>query len=169
MKPVRVEGHLEPTLDWWRAKALSSAGLRRLLAVLTVENLKVDIPPPKIDTVCLADALPWQETVAPSTRASTRHGRTKGSSLGSRRSNTSATKDRVNLGLLVGRIRVVGLPPDGDRRVDPPRPLEAGQELARFEMGSTIVLVAPPGGPTPLDSLKPGQTLRLGQVIGHFA
>jgi phosphatidylserine decarboxylase len=71
--------------------------------------------------------------------------------------------------VIVGRIRVVGLPPNGDRIVDPPRPIEAGQELARFEMGSTIVLVAPPGGPTPLDSLEPGQTLRLGEVIGHFA
>ncbi|MCP5023349.1 MAG: phosphatidylserine decarboxylase, partial [bacterium] len=29
--------------------------------------------------------------------------------------------------VIVGRIRVVGLPPDGDRRVDPPRPLEVGQ------------------------------------------
>ncbi|MCA9002470.1 MAG: phosphatidylserine decarboxylase [Planctomycetes bacterium] len=70
--------------------------------------------------------------------------------------------------VIVGRIRVVGLPPDGDRVLDPPRPLESGQELARFEMGSTIVLVAPPGGPTPLKSLTPGQTLRLGEAIGHF-
>lgn len=69
--------------------------------------------------------------------------------------------------LNVGRIRVVGLEPGAS--VSPARPLdfERGGELARFEMGSTVVLVAPPGSYAALDGLAPGMPLRLGQPIGR--
>jgi phosphatidylserine decarboxylase len=67
--------------------------------------------------------------------------------------------------LNVGRIRVVGVEPGADV---PARglPLERGGELARFEMGSTVVLLTPPGCWEPLPGLEPGAALRLGQPIG---
>ena len=67
--------------------------------------------------------------------------------------------------LNVGRIRVVGVEPGADA---PPGglALERGGELARFEMGSTVVLLTPPGGWEPLPGLEPGAALRLGQPIG---
>jgi phosphatidylserine decarboxylase len=68
--------------------------------------------------------------------------------------------------LNVGRIRVVGVDPE--RGLLPPGGLgfERGAELARFEMGSTVVLLAPPGTFAPLPGLAPGADLRLGQPIG---
>lgn len=69
--------------------------------------------------------------------------------------------------LNVGRIRVVGLEPGQDVRGDHPLDFERGGELARFEMGSTVVLVAPPESYTPLDTLELGMSLRLGQPIGR--
>ncbi|MFT7677301.1 MAG: phosphatidylserine decarboxylase [Planctomycetota bacterium] len=72
--------------------------------------------------------------------------------------------------LNVGRIRVLGIAPLEERQdLDPPRPFERGEELARFELGSTIVLLAPKGGPTPDASLAPGQSVRLGQSIGAWS
>lgn len=69
--------------------------------------------------------------------------------------------------LNVGRIRVVGLEPGRD--VSPAQPLdfERGGELARFEMGSTVVLIAPPQSYVALDTLELGMALRLGQPIGR--
>lgn len=66
--------------------------------------------------------------------------------------------------LNVGRIRVLGV----DRDRSPARPLAfaRGEELARFEMGSTVVLVAPPGAAVPQADLYPGRGLRLGRQIG---
>ncbi len=64
--------------------------------------------------------------------------------------------------LNVGRIRVVGVEPGG-----PPSGMarfERGAELARFEMGSTVVLVVPAG--TPLPDTAPGQPVRLGRELG---
>ncbi len=68
------------------------------------------------------------------------------------------TEDGDWLGLLfvaalnVGGMRFgfdpsLGSPPmpEGGRRYDPPVRLEAGAELGRFELGSTVVLFAPPG------------------------
>jgi len=46
--------------------------------------------------------------------------------------------------LNVGRIRVVGVEPSPSGQVTPPRRLVRGDELARFELGSTVILVAPP-------------------------
>lgn len=63
--------------------------------------------------------------------------------------------------LNVGRIRVVGVEPGAT----PERPLAfaRGAELARFEMGSTVVLVVP--GARAIEGLAPGDSVRLGQRI----
>jgi phosphatidylserine decarboxylase len=67
--------------------------------------------------------------------------------------------------LNVGRIRVVGVAAAGA----PPGPLafERGAELARFEMGSTVVLVVPGG--RALGDLRPGAAVRLGQRLADLS
>jgi phosphatidylserine decarboxylase len=65
--------------------------------------------------------------------------------------------------LNVGRIRVVGVAPSTSPAR--PVPLAKGAELGRFELGSTVVLVAPPGAVEPREGLLPGARLRLGQPI----
>ena len=47
-----------------------------------------------------------------------------------------------------------------------PTTLPKGAEMARFNMGSTVILLFPPGAGDWIDTLKPGQTLRLGERIG---
>lgn len=47
-----------------------------------------------------------------------------------------------------------------------PTTLPKGAEMARFNMGSTVILLFPPGAADWIDALKPGQTLRLGERIG---
>lgn len=69
--------------------------------------------------------------------------------------------------LNVGRIRVVGV--EHGTSPDAPLPFERGAELARFEMGSTVVLVYPRGSATPLAGLEPGTPVRLGNALGRFA
>jgi len=71
--------------------------------------------------------------------------------------------------LNVGRIRVVGVEPGHAGALEPPRPLERGAELARFEMGSTVVLIAPPGLLRPAPGLALGRALRMGEPIGEYA
>jgi phosphatidylserine decarboxylase len=63
--------------------------------------------------------------------------------------------------LNVGRIRIVGIEPGAA----PSRPLEfaRGAELARFELGSTVVLVVP--GAQPVTDLAAGASVRLGQRL----
>ena len=68
--------------------------------------------------------------------------------------------------LNVGRIRVVGVE-QGRERATHPTPFARGDELARFEMGSTVVLVAPPGGPRPVEGLAVGDAVRMGTPIGR--
>ena len=70
--------------------------------------------------------------------------------------------------LNVGRIRVVGVDPAHAGPLRPPRAFARGAELARFEMGSTIVLVTPPGCAAPLSGLAPGRHVRLGEPNGTF-
>ena len=70
--------------------------------------------------------------------------------------------------LNVGRIRVVGVQPEHTGPVDPPLERARGAELARFEMGSTIVLISPPGGPEFTEELSVGDSVRLGQTIGRY-
>lgn len=67
--------------------------------------------------------------------------------------------------LNVGRIRVVGVEPGADGRARPARELARGDELARFELGSTVVLIAPRGFARPSE-LAPGARVRMGQLLG---
>ena len=68
--------------------------------------------------------------------------------------------------LIVGRIRVVGVDPSHSGPVVPPRPFARGEEIGRFEMGSTVVLVTPPGFMRPAPGAAHGATPRLGEAIG---
>ncbi len=70
--------------------------------------------------------------------------------------------------LNVGRIRVVGVNPCAQVTLDPPPKFERGAELARFEMGSTIVLVSPAGGLEPLAGTRVGESVRMGQAIASW-
>lgn len=45
--------------------------------------------------------------------------------------------------------------------------LPRGAELGRFNMGSTVILLLPPGVARWSATLAPGQTVRVGQTIGH--
>lgn len=67
--------------------------------------------------------------------------------------------------LIVGRIRVVGVEPMFAGQVDPPRPFARGEEIGRFEMGSTVVMVTPPGFLSPLEATSQGKSIRLGEAI----
>jgi phosphatidylserine decarboxylase len=97
-----------------------------------------------------------------------------------RRGRVLATNERVVLRLVeprgtwflvmvgalnVGRIRVVGVAPG--RTPGRPVPFAKGAELARFELGSTVVLVAPEGSVEPEAGLAPGLALRLGRAIAR--
>jgi phosphatidylserine decarboxylase len=66
----------------------------------------------------------------------------------------------------VGRIRITGEDGGGQEAPGRSRRFARGEEIARFEMGSTVVLVAPPGSADPCEGLVPGARLRLGQPIG---
>lgn len=73
----------------------------------------------------------------------------------------------------VGRMRVVFDPIVSnaggreviEREVVPPMQLAAGQEIGRFEMGSTVVLLFPPGQIH--WTVAPGQAVRVGERIGR--
>lgn len=70
--------------------------------------------------------------------------------------------------LNVGRIRVCGI--EGRDSGPLPRPVRfaRGAELARFELGSTVVLVFPPGGPVLETGLQESAALRMGEALGRF-
>ncbi len=61
---------------------------------------------------------------------------------------------------LFGRQRV-------ERSYDPPLPVAKGEEIARFEMGSTVILLLPEGVETRLD-VAPGTPVRMGSAIARF-
>jgi phosphatidylserine decarboxylase len=44
--------------------------------------------------------------------------------------------------------------------------LERGEELGRFNLGSTVIVVLPEGGPRLADGVSPGAPVRLGQPLG---
>ena len=69
--------------------------------------------------------------------------------------------------LNVGRMRVVGVAPYGEP-ASPPPTFDRGAELARFEMGSTIVLLAPKGTYTRVSGLDPDVPVKLGEVLGRL-
>ncbi|HZJ53840.1 MAG TPA: archaetidylserine decarboxylase [Myxococcaceae bacterium] len=54
----------------------------------------------------------------------------------------------------------------GLRTYLPPRPVEKGAELGRFEMGSTVILLFEPGRVVWDDRLVPDAVVRMGQRIG---
>jgi len=72
--------------------------------------------------------------------------------------------------LNVARIRILGVEPGEDLAFDPDsqRQFERGAELARFEMGSTVILVAPAGGLQPNATLGQGDAIKLGQPIADW-
>ncbi|MBL8859178.1 MAG: phosphatidylserine decarboxylase [Planctomycetes bacterium] len=70
--------------------------------------------------------------------------------------------------LNVGRMRVVGVEPTHSGPLARPRAFERGAELARFEMGSTIVLFAPPGTTACESALREGASVRMGSAIGRW-
>lgn len=70
--------------------------------------------------------------------------------------------------LNVGRMRVVGIEPTDRRTLAPAPAFARGAELARFEMGSTIVFVTPPGACEPRAGLAQGASVRLGAAIGRW-
>jgi phosphatidylserine decarboxylase len=55
----------------------------------------------------------------------------------------------------------------GLRTYHPPKPVQRGDELGRFEMGSTVILLFEPGRVVWDDWLVAGATLRMGQRIGR--
>lgn len=80
-----------------------------------------------------------------------------------------ATVFLVLVGALnVGRIRVVGVAPEQAGLLAPSLPFARGAELARFEMGSTIVLLAPRGSVECDPHLREGQGIRMGSPIGRW-
>ncbi len=68
--------------------------------------------------------------------------------------------------LCVGRIRVLGVEPGVDSR--PERSFERGEELARFELGSTVVLLTPPGRARPSVDIFRGRPVFQGAGIGRW-
>lgn len=70
--------------------------------------------------------------------------------------------------LNVSRMRVVGVEPYGSAPENPPRKFERGEELARFEMGSTIVLLAPKGSALHAEHLESDTPVRLGTPLGQW-
>jgi phosphatidylserine decarboxylase len=44
---------------------------------------------------------------------------------------------------------------------------DRGAELGRFNMGSTVILLLPPAGGLWSEALRSGQTLKMGNAIGH--
>lgn len=70
--------------------------------------------------------------------------------------------------LNVGRIRVVGVDPMHSGRLAVARELTRGEELARFELGSTVIVIAPPGMVEPLATLGIEGSVRLGAPLGRY-
>ena len=61
--------------------------------------------------------------------------------------------------------RVTNLPVDGSRA---PLHLEKGDEMGRFNMGSTVILVTPPGLADWLPSFAAGSRIRFGEALGRM-
>ena len=61
--------------------------------------------------------------------------------------------------------RITNLPVDGSRA---PLHLEKGDEMGRFNMGSTVILVTPPGLADWLPSFAAGSRVRFGEALGRM-
>jgi phosphatidylserine decarboxylase len=55
----------------------------------------------------------------------------------------------------------------GRRTYRPPRPVQKGDELGVFEMGSTVVLLLGPGGWRLDEGLETGRKVRMGEALGR--
>jgi phosphatidylserine decarboxylase len=64
------------------------------------------------------------------------------------------------------KLRLVTPLPDTDLLA--PTTLDKGAEMARFNMGSTVILLLPPGAARWQDSLAAGRVLRMGERIGSL-
>lgn len=51
---------------------------------------------------------------------------------------------------------------------DPANEYNRGQEMGRFNMGSTVIMLYGPGGITWDDAIRPNATIRLGQALGRI-
>lgn len=81
-----------------------------------------------------------------------------------------ATLYLVLVGALnVGRMRVVGVEPNHVGPLVPKLPFARGAELARFEMGSTIVLLAPRGVTACVADLSVGASVVMGRPIARWS
>lgn len=54
------------------------------------------------------------------------------------------------------------------KNLDIPLPIERGEEIGFFEFGSTVVLVFEKGKIEWIDSLREGQSIKMGQTIGKY-
>lgn len=70
--------------------------------------------------------------------------------------------------LNVSRIRLSGLSLDGATQ-EPRRRYERGDEVGQFELGSTVILVTPPGAWEPVAGLEERDPLRVGAPLGVLA
>lgn len=68
--------------------------------------------------------------------------------------------------LNVSRIRLEGVE-TGSSQIPSDLRYRIGDELGRFEMGSTVILVTPPHGPVPNEDMVEGRAVRLGEPIGR--
>lgn len=69
--------------------------------------------------------------------------------------------------LNVGRIRVVGVEPNAGGPLTGQRAFARGDELARFELGSTVILVLPPQPRAWRTQLALGAAVRMGQSFAR--
>ncbi|QDU68901.1 archaetidylserine decarboxylase [Engelhardtia mirabilis] len=71
--------------------------------------------------------------------------------------------------LNVGRIRVMGVEPGQEypTRRDPH--FARGEELGRFELGSTVILLFPPGMAQALPQLGPEDPVRMGEALARLS
>jgi len=70
--------------------------------------------------------------------------------------------------LNVGRIRVMGVEPGQERPTRQDPNFERGEELGRFELGSTVILLFPPGMAAALPGLEPEDALRMGEPLARL-
>lgn len=57
------------------------------------------------------------------------------------------------------------IPLPRERRHDPPVDVARGDELMAFHLGSTVILLLPPGSPEPTEACSPGREVRLGEAL----
>lgn len=70
--------------------------------------------------------------------------------------------------LNVARLILKDIPADWSGPVAPTLDLERGAELGRFELGSTVIVIAPPGSIEPSPSLAPDSVVRVGREIARW-